>query len=89
VKHFELIFWIGALVALGFSDPAAAHYTLCPFKLMGFGWCPGCGIGHAISYLLRGDIGASLHAHWLGVPALGVLFYRIYTLSFTKYRFKI
>jgi len=89
VKHFELVFWITALIVLGFSDPTKAHYTLCPLKLMGFGWCPGCGIGHAISYLLRGNIGASFHAHWLGVPALGVLLYRIYVLSFARDRFNI
>lgn len=88
-SNFELMFWVAALFALGFSNPAQAHFVLCPLRLMGFTWCPGCGIGHAIGYLLRGDIAASWHAHWLGIPALGVLLYRIYSLIIAKrhYRF--
>jgi hypothetical protein len=88
-SNFELIFWIAALAALGFSDPAQTHYVLCPLRLMGFTWCPGCGIGHAIAYLFHGDIRASFHAHWLGIPALGILLYRIYVLAFKhrNYRF--
>jgi hypothetical protein len=77
-KYSELTFWLGALIALGFSNPAASvHYTLCPLKLLGFTWCPGCGIGHAISWLLHGDIKNSFHAHWLGIPALLGIVYRI------------
>ena len=77
-KYFELIFWIAALVVLGLSNPAGpVHYTLCPLKLMGFKWCPGCGIGHSIAWLLHGDIKNSFHAHWLGVPALVMIVYRI------------
>ena len=79
-KNVEILFWISALIALGFSDPSKTHFTLCPFRLAGITWCPGCGIGHAIAYLLQGQIKASFHAHWLGIPALGVLFFRIYTL---------
>ncbi|GAB3922819.1 DUF2752 domain-containing protein [Mucilaginibacter myungsuensis] len=86
-SNFELIFWISALVALGTSDPREVHYTLCPIKCLGFTWCPGCGIGHAISWLFHGDIKASWDAHWLGIPALGVLLYRVYTLSIGKYLF--
>jgi hypothetical protein len=78
--HFELLFWIAALIALGFSNPAQTHFVLCPLRLMGFPWCPGCGIGHAIAFLLHGNVKASLHAHWLGIPALIILLYRIYTL---------
>lgn len=81
LKHnFELLFWIGALIALGFSDPTQTHFVLCPLRLMGITWCPGCGIGHAIAFLLHGEIKSSFHAHWQGVPALGILLYRIYTL---------
>jgi hypothetical protein len=77
-KYSELTFWLGALIALGFSNPATSvQYTLCPFKLLGLTWCPGCGIGHAISWLLHGDIKNSFHAHWLGVPALMGIVYRI------------
>lgn len=85
-SNFELLFWIAALTALAFSDPAQTHYVLCPIKRLGFSWCPGCGIGHAISWLFHGDIRASFHAHWFGMPALGILLYRVYQLSIKRYR---
>ncbi|MBB3970099.1 DUF2752 domain-containing protein [Mucilaginibacter phyllosphaerae] len=79
-----------ALACLAFTNPAGqSHFSLCPLKLLGFTWCPGCGLGHAISHLFRGDIKASFHAHWLGIPVLAVLLYRIYTLAVKKpYRFQ-
>lgn len=79
-KNLELLFWIGALIALGLSDPSQTHFVLCPFRLAGITWCPGCGIGHAIAYLLQGNYKASFHAHWLGFPATGIIIFRIYTL---------
>jgi len=48
---------------------------------MGFTWCPGCGLGHSISFLFHGDIKSSFHAHWLGIPALIIIVYRIYVLA--------
>ncbi|MFD0752091.1 DUF2752 domain-containing protein [Mucilaginibacter calamicampi] len=81
-KYFELVFWIAALIALAVCDPAQpSHFTLCPFKLLGITWCPGCGIGHAIAFLFHGDIAGSFNAHWLGLPALGIICWRIITLS--------
>ncbi|MBB3054539.1 DUF2752 domain-containing protein [Mucilaginibacter gotjawali] len=81
-KYFELVFWIAALVSLALTDPTSqAHFSLCPLKAMGFKWCPGCGLGHAISFLFHGDIRASFHAHWLGIPTVMMLLYRIYTLT--------
>jgi Protein of unknown function (DUF2752) len=47
---------------------------------MGITWCPGCGLGHSIAFLLHGDIRNSFHAHWLGIPALVIILYRIYDL---------
>ncbi|HEY9001836.1 MAG TPA: DUF2752 domain-containing protein [Mucilaginibacter sp.] len=80
-RYFELIFWIAALTALAFTEPSGpAHFSLCPFKALGFTWCPGCGLGHSISWLFRGNISKSWHAHWFGIPALGIILYRIYTL---------
>ncbi|HWZ02654.1 MAG TPA: DUF2752 domain-containing protein [Mucilaginibacter sp.] len=80
-KYFELAFWIAALISLALMDPTnQAHFSLCPLKAMGFKWCPGCGLGHAISFLFHGDIRSSFHAHWLGIPTVAVLLYRIYTL---------
>jgi len=80
--NFELIFWVAAIIALAVADPSIqSQYTLCPLKLMGITWCPGCGIGHAISWLLHGNLTNSWHAHWLGVPALGIISYRIFVLG--------
>jgi hypothetical protein len=80
-KYFELAFWLAALVSLAVMDPTTqSHYTLCPLKLLGIKWCPGCGLGHAISFLFHGDIKSSFHAHWLGIPALMAILYRIYVL---------
>ncbi|UEG53025.1 DUF2752 domain-containing protein [Mucilaginibacter daejeonensis] len=76
-KNIELIFWTAAILALAAADPSAQpHYTICVFKLAGINWCPGCGLGHSISWLLHGDIAASLKAHWLGIPALAIIFWR-------------
>ena len=81
-KNFELIFWLTALASLAIFNPAdQSHFSLCIFKLAGITWCPGCGMGHSISWLLHGNFQASFKAHWLGLPALGVIFYRIYYLS--------
>ncbi|OCX50510.1 hypothetical protein BEL04_22295 [Mucilaginibacter sp. PPCGB 2223] len=83
-RNFELIFWVAALLCLSLASPSSnTHFTLCPLKLMGFGWCPGCGLGHSIIYLFHGQVSASLHAHWLGIPAVVVIFYRI-TQLFSK-----
>ncbi|MDR6941973.1 DUF2752 domain-containing protein [Mucilaginibacter pocheonensis] len=81
-KYFELVFWVAAMLSLAFTAPAAqSHFSLCPLKLMGIKWCPGCGLGHAIIYLFHGDIRNSFHAHWLGIPAVLVIFHRIYVLT--------
>jgi len=81
-KYFELVFWVAGLSALAIANPTAEkHFTLCPLKLLGFNWCPGCGLGHSISFLFHGDIYNSFHAHWLGIPALIIIIQRIYILG--------
>jgi hypothetical protein len=81
-KYFELFFWISALVCLALADPTdQTHFSLCPFRLLGITWCPGCGMGHSISFLFHGELKRSFHAHWLGVPALLGILYRIYVLA--------
>jgi len=77
----ELIIWPVALVTLGLMDTTGTHYSLCIFKLAGIEWCPGCGIGHSISYLLHGDLQKSFYTHPLGIFALPVIVYRMYELS--------
>jgi hypothetical protein len=70
--------WAMALVALAIFNPSTdAHFTVCPLALAGFEHCPGCGLGRSISHLLHGAFTASLHAHWLGIPATLLLFWRI------------
>jgi hypothetical protein len=82
LKYFELVFWIAGLISLAIMDPSGeSHFTLCPLKLLGITWCPGCGLGHSISFLFHGDLSNSFHAHWLGIPALIVIVHRIYVLS--------
>lgn len=44
--------------------------TLCPFRLVTGHRCPGCGMGHAVVYAMRGDFAASFHSHPLGIPLL-------------------
>lgn len=80
-NNFELLLWPAALLSLAFTDPTQTHFVLCPLRLMGLTWCPGCGLGHSIAFLLHGQLGESWHAHWLGVPALGILLWRTFTLA--------
>ena len=81
-KNFELLFWITALIALAVADPnRPSHYTLCPLKLMGVSWCPGCGLGHSIASIFHGDIKTSFSQHWFGVPALSIILFRVVVLA--------
>lgn len=83
---FELFFWIIALTYLAFINPAEQHFSFCVFKHLGITWCPGCGIGHSVSYLLHGDIIKSFHTHWLGTFALVVIVYRVLQLIKNNYQ---
>ena len=42
--------------------------TFCPFRLLTGLPCPGCGMGHALVFALRGDFASSWHSHPLGLP---------------------
>jgi hypothetical protein len=80
-QYFELGSWLLALLYLYSIDPAAnGHLQLCVFKWLGFSSCPGCGLGHAISWLLHGQLHRSWQEHPFGVVALPVLIHRIYIL---------
>lgn len=79
--YFELAVWAGGLIGLACTHLAAeGHLSLCFFKWIGVSFCPGCGLGHSISWLLHGDIKQSLQAHPLGFFAAVVLIHRIYIL---------
>jgi hypothetical protein len=78
--NIELIFWIGGLLWLAFMNPSESHFTLCPIKNLGFSFCPGCGLGHSISFLFHGQIKESFHQHPLGIFALAVILWRVFKL---------
>jgi hypothetical protein len=81
-KYFELTAWSIALVSLAYMAPTTdTHYSLCVFKFLGVKYCPGCGLGHSISYLFHGNLKASFNAHPLGLFAVIVMLARIYKLS--------
>lgn len=80
-KYFESTFWISSLVLLAVMPPGTdPHYSFCVFKMLGFHFCPGCGLGHSISYLFHGNIKASISAHPLGIFAVIIILFRIYSL---------
>jgi hypothetical protein len=78
--YFELSIWITALILLAFMSPTNTHASLCPLNASGVDFCPGCGLGHSISWLLHGNITASLKSHPFGIAAIIILLIRIYTL---------
>jgi len=81
-RYFELTAWTSALVLLALMDPATnSHYSFCIFKFTGIKYCPGCGLGHSISFLFHGDLRGSFSAHPLGIFAVAVILFRIYKLS--------
>lgn len=82
----ELYFWIIALLSLYFITPSVSDFSFCVFNHLGISWCPGCGIGRSISYLLHGEILKSIETHKLGTIALAVIVYRIAQLIFHLYK---
>jgi hypothetical protein len=82
MPYFELSFWVLALLSLALMNPLTdAHFSLCFFKWLGIGFCPGCGLGHAISWLFHGNVEQSFKAHPAGMLALPVILYRIFSLA--------
>lgn len=81
-RYFELAAWVLGLMAMALMDPSTnVHYSFCFFKFIGINYCPGCGLGHSISYLFHGNFKESFNAHPLGLFAVWVIFARIYKLS--------
>ena len=83
MKHklnIELFFWIGGMTYLAFMNPSETHFSLCPIENLGFSFCPGCGLGHSISFLFHGKIKDSFHHHPLGIFALVVILGRVFQL---------
>ncbi|HSG68582.1 MAG TPA: DUF2752 domain-containing protein [Bacteroidales bacterium] len=86
-RNLEAFFWIGAIVALAFTSPVDACHSLCPLSNLGFEWCPGCGLGHSISWLFRGDLIRSFNTHPLGIPAVIILTIRTVNILRRNYRY--
>jgi hypothetical protein len=83
----EAIVWLAGLVALAISSPQAqGHFTVCPLALLGFDFCPGCGLGRSVSYLFHGEFARSFTMHPLGIFAVIVLSYRIIQLILNHLR---
>lgn len=76
-NNMELLAWLLALVLLFFLPEKTNDTSLCFFSWLGFGHCPGCGIGHAIHYALRLQWGTSFAYHPLGILAVIVIFSRV------------
>jgi hypothetical protein len=88
-KYFEVSFWIVALTSLALMPPGTdVHYSFCIFKMLGFKFCPGCGLGHSISYLFHGNISASFSTHPFGIFAVIIIIRRILTLLYSRLFFK-
>lgn len=80
VRHalVEAIIWCAGLVGVALPDPAQPSVIdLCVFKWIGFASCPGCGLGHAMGYLARGEWALALETHWLSPVVMIVLLARI------------
>jgi len=86
-RNLEAFIWLAALLALAMSSPADSCYSICPLHNLGISWCPGCGLGHAISWIFRGDMAASFQAHPLGIPALIIIVLRIINIFRKNYFF--
>lgn len=80
--NIELFTWLSGLVFLAWISPEGdGHFSLCILKNLGVPYCPGCGLGGSISFLLHGEILTSIHTHPLGIFALAILSHRIFQLS--------
>jgi hypothetical protein len=78
---FEGLIWISSLVYLAFfNNPFHQHFTICPLSNAGFEHCPGCGLGNSISLLFNGYFVESFYLHLLGIPALIIILFRIYSI---------
>ncbi len=81
-KHLELLFWVVSLAALFCLPENKVANSLCLSGLLGFGRCPGCGIGHAIHYALHLNFATSFRYHLLGIFGVMVIFIRIIHLVY-------
>ena len=73
--------WTAGLLAVAIANPEApALIEACLFKAVGFAFCPGCGLGHSVGYLARGEFFLSFQSHPLAIFVVITLLYKIITL---------
>ena len=83
----EAAIWAAALMVLALGNPNSEfHFTIFwPFYVWGIK-SPGFGLGHSISYLLRGDVISAIESHILGIPAVAIILWRVATLEIRLFR---
>lgn len=83
--------WISALLYLAFfNDPFKSHFTICPLSNAGFEHCPGCGLGNSVSFLFNGYFSESFDTHLLGIPAIIIIVYHVYSIiKFNRNKVKL
>lgn len=85
----EALLWLCALVVLAASNPESDfHFTVFWPSWFFDVKSPGYGLGHSVSWLFRGEIARSLDSHWLGIPTVIILIYRIVTLQIKRARLR-
>lgn len=75
--HFEWFILLSGLTAMALLNPYAESASFCIIDRMGFGFCPGTGLGRSIALLFRGEFSASLEMNILGIPALLIISSRV------------
>ncbi|MFB3133817.1 MAG: DUF2752 domain-containing protein [Rhodothermales bacterium] len=84
----EAVVWTAGLVALACTNPEAEGLIeACLSKVLWGISCPGCGLGHAVAYLFRGEVVLSFQTHPLGPLAVVILVGRVIGLvraTFTR-----
>jgi len=82
----EAAVWTIGLLAVCLADPTADSWVeLCIFKAIGFSGCPGCGLGHAMGFLARGEWVLAMDSHWMSPLVAAILLTRIGKLIAKKY----
>ena len=88
-RNAEVLIWCTALILLYLMPEGGGHFTLCPIGALGFTWCPGCGIGHAIHHILHLEFAEAMRHHFLGLFAVLVIGHRIFSLLMLKHKHKL
>ncbi|WP_290799136.1 DUF2752 domain-containing protein [Flavihumibacter sp. UBA7668] len=92
-KNLEAVIWICAMLWLGLAVNYQENTLgFCPFRyagieaVIGMDACPGCGVGRSIAAAIHGEWKISWHHHWMGIPALAIIAFRIVTLLITQHK---